>query len=261
VDEQRRLGELLGAYLAAAEGRVPAHRLPVLGPADTAALVDVVHDEMAQGETARAAHAAEHGHTIACARGCDACCANVIVVYEPEAVRVAAWLAEPAHAGARARFEAAWPRWQADAGEETLELKRLHERGEIAAAEALYAKLQRRAVMCAFNRDGACTIHPVRPNVCRNAHALDTPERCRPGSPERPRALELPPLDAFVRRASALFRTLHGRARPAEGPSTLCASVRRLLEAPPADAPPAHLSRNAPCPCGSGKKLKICCGT
>ena len=34
---------------------------------------------------------------------------------------------------------------------------------------------QRRA-MCAFNHEGACSIYPVRPAVCRKAHALDTSE-------------------------------------------------------------------------------------
>jgi hypothetical protein len=253
---------MLDEYGAAVDGRGPVHRLPVLGDDDAARVAGHIHGEMEKGEQARALVAREAGHTIACERGCNHCCANVIAVYEPEALRAAAWLAEPAQAQARARFLAAYPRWKAALGDGPERLRDLHGRGEVDRAEALYAELQRRRVMCAFNRDGSCLIHPVRPDVCRHAHALDTPDRCRPGSTERPLAFPFPPLDAFVDRALALFRAIDRRRNGTAAAAALCETVHRLLggSAPPDSAASSPPSRNAPCPCGSGKKYKRCCG-
>ncbi|MCA9676704.1 MAG: SEC-C domain-containing protein [Myxococcales bacterium] len=51
---------------------------------------------------------------------------------------------------------------------------------------------------------------------------------------------------------------MHRALRPDAGPEAVCDAVaRRLGLAAGAAAAPA---RNAPCPCGSGKKYKRCCG-
>jgi hypothetical protein len=215
---------------------------------------------MARGEEARALVARQAGRTIACAERCNHCCANVIAVYEPEALRVADWLAAPENAQARAHFAAAYPRWKAAVGDGPERMRELHERGEVDRAQEVYGELQRKRVMCAFNRDGSCVIHPVRPNVCRQAHALDTPDRCRPGSSERPQSFQFPPIDRFVDRALKLFRAIDERRNGAAAGASLCDTVHRLLGGEPIEARGQTISRNAPCPCGSGKKYKRCCG-
>jgi Fe-S-cluster containining protein len=43
----------------------------------------------------------------------------------------------------------------------------------------------RKSVLCAFNRGGECSIYPVRPTICRSAHAVDTAAYCT-GAAELP---------------------------------------------------------------------------
>jgi hypothetical protein len=162
----------------------------------------------------------------------------------------------------RAWFTGSYRRWKAAVGDGPERLRELHARGEVEAAETLYAELQRRRVMCAFNRDGSCAIHPVRPNVCRNAHALDTPDRCRPGSIERPQSFDFVPLREMIDRSVAVFRAMHAKRNETAtvAADALCDLVQRKLGGAATDAAASEPARNTPCPCGSGKKFKRCCG-
>lgn len=65
--------------------------------------------------------------------------------------------------------------------------------------------------MCAFNRDGLCTIYAVRPLVCRNCHALDTNQRCKAENygGELPAAHRFAPLESYVEYAQTLDRAMH----------------------------------------------------
>ena len=65
-------------------------RLPVITAAQGAAIARGLHAEVDGAHRDRAAHAAASGATIACGRGCTACCQTVVVTYLPEAARVAA---------------------------------------------------------------------------------------------------------------------------------------------------------------------------
>jgi Fe-S-cluster containining protein len=231
--------------------------LPRVTPADAVALTRRFHEAVDETVEARAAYASESGFHIACSEGCSACCRNPIVVSEGEALAVARWLSEPARAAARHQFEQAYPAWHAELGAELSMLSRREAEGRVTEAERIYEALRQRRVMCAFNQHGSCTIYPVRPTVCRHAHAVDTSEHCDAATPERPRALEFPPADEllygsrpFVRRLAAALGRPHTEA--------LCQAVHRLLEAPAAQ--PAPPGRNTPCPCGSGAKYKRCCG-
>src|SRR5687767_13140473 len=88
---------LVGALAADLRER-SARRLPVLADAQGAAIARGVHAEVDSGHEARAAHAAQVGDHIACARGCTACCETVVVTFLPEAAEVASWLSRPAAA-------------------------------------------------------------------------------------------------------------------------------------------------------------------
>ena len=240
--------------------------LPRVGRDDAGAIARMLHAEMDKGTEARAQFAQVNQLTIACERGCAACCENVVFAFEAEAVAVAQWLCEAGNEDARAWFEESYPRWREAAGD-------MPERAAAAIAvnrrkpfdDALKEVLNAR-LMCAFNREGSCTVYPVRPNYCRNCHALDTAEHCAADSEESPTAIQFDPLETFVRRSRPLAQALHvalGRERGV--PAPLCEAVHRLLRAGDArrlrdKEMSAKVGRNEPCPCGSGLKYKRCCG-
>src|SRR5581483_7280177 len=57
-------------------------------------------------------------HKIACAAGCNACCANFVRCSKAEALLVADWLRRPENAAALARFREKLPAWRSNAGDD-----------------------------------------------------------------------------------------------------------------------------------------------
>ncbi len=178
--------------------------------------------------------AAAKGVTIACTRGCSACCAHLVMVYAPEAIRVAAWLSLPHNAAIKAAFLAKVPEWREGAGDAPQRMSDLIASEDHNGRVEAHLEHFRKGVMCAFNgSEGQCTIYPVRPVACRNAHAVDTPDNCRPdaktGIPHV-RMFHFLPLDEFVQRARLLERATH-HAVGAEKlrPTALCEAVYQLL--------------------------------
>jgi hypothetical protein len=211
VDDQEatRLNELVEA-LASDPGYASGKRkflLPVsLGDAETIAAG--LQDEVDTGVTAREAAIAAQGLTLACKRGCTGCCEEPIMVFRPEAVRVARWLKQPENAEARAAFLAAYPAWKAKVGQTPARLSELSP-GAPEAYLAAHVAGWRQRVLCAFNRDGDCTIYPVRPITCRGGHALHTSERCVGSSPEPAARASFVPLERFIARTRVLLGATH----------------------------------------------------
>lgn len=230
TDEERlgRLVEELGSDPAYASGRRSFPR--TVTPGDAMAIAAGLNAEVDKGCDARARAATRDGVKIACARGCNGCCEEPILVYRPESLRAAAWLAQPENAAARERFLAAYPIWKGRAGDGPERLAALTAGGDAAAFKAAHVAEWRKQVLCAFNQAGDCTIYPVRPGVCRNAHAADTSEHCG-GASKRPAArLEFVPLDTFMERARLLLRaTHHALGGPKGRPEPLCDAVYRML--------------------------------
>ncbi len=211
-------------------------RLPVITAAQGAAIARGLHAEVDGAHRDRAAHAAASGATIACARGCTACCQTVVVTYLPEAARVAAWLARPESTAARQAFVDAYPDWRARIGDGTDRLVDCERRGDLEAAQREFDDLRRRRVPCPFLRDGACSIYEVRPVVCRHTMALDTAEHCGPPTPgaARPRMLAFAPADQLVGHGTRLLRFAHRRMPGGSDPARpLADAVRDLLEVSP----------------------------
>ena len=235
--DSERLERLARALTQADGKRV---KLPVVPHADAAAMVAAMH---AQLDDAIARRDAEIGERMACRMGCNACCTSPVLATEGEAIAIAAWLRE--HPEARAQFEAAYVTWRAALGE-------LVEQTSARSAEenaAWMARMQQRHVMCAFNQGGACSVYAARPAVCRRTHALDTNEHCTSETVPA-RYYEHPEAEAVYDGQRPLRFALHKALRPGSRLELVCASVHRLL---------GEVSRNAPCPCGSGKKYKRCC--
>lgn len=201
--------------------------------ADVATIAGGLQDEVDRGVEARAASIAAQGMTVACKRGCNGCCEEPIMVFRPEAVRVARWLDQPENAEARAAFRAAYPAWRDQVGDVPAKLSARFVKDPASYVDA-HVEAWRMGVMCAFNRDGACSIYPVRPIPCRTAHALETSEYCT-GAATRPAArASFVPLEQFVARTRKLLAAAHHAVRGPKGRvEALCNVVYELLPPTP----------------------------
>jgi Fe-S-cluster containining protein len=221
-------------------------RLPVIAAEDAAGLVMVMHAQLDHAIGERNAEAAAQGMKIACSAGCAACCTSPLLVSEGEAITVAAWLAD--HPDERARFAAAYPVWKRAVGPAGDAVT--HARTDEDRAAAI-RELRKREVMCAFNRDGLCTIYEARPARCRKVHALDTNAACGATGDGQVRYFQHARTEMTFEEQEPMRGAIHHALRPNAGLELLVGAVHRLLD--------ARVPRNAPCPCGSGKKSKHCC--
>lgn len=230
--EEQRLAKLVRDLTSDGSNASKDRRLPRVRVDDAGTIARALHEEMDAATQARAQFAAERKLRIACERDCNACCENMIIVFEPEAIAVAQWLSQPENRDVREAFLDAYPRWREGVGDTPERLARLQEQGELDEYQRLLAEVWRKRVMCAFNRDGDCSVYPVRPNVCRSCHALDTNKHCCADdkSGVLPSVIDFPPLDHFMERTRPLMMAAHiGVRGDRRGPSALCDAVYRLL--------------------------------
>ncbi|HKA88859.1 MAG TPA: hypothetical protein VKE22_14420 [Haliangiales bacterium] len=189
--------------------------------------------EVDRGTQAREAVAEKQGIKIACHRGCSGCCSEMVLVREPEAMSVAEWLERPENAETRRLFLEAYPVWRAAVGDTPERLSELLYGEDRAAYEQAHVAQWRTGILCAFNREGACTIYPVRPVACRNAHAVDTPDRCYPSRTDGKPAtrLEFQPVEDFVKLSRRVLQAAHHAVRgPKSKQEALVHAVWRLLQ-------------------------------
>jgi Fe-S-cluster containining protein len=231
LTEEERLSRLIDELVSDpgyASGRRSFPR--TVAPEDAITIAAALTNEIDKGCAARAQVAERDGVTIACGRGCNGCCQEPIIVYRPDSLRVAAWLSRPENSAAREAFLAAYPIWKGQVGDGPAQLAALTVKGDAAAFKAAHVVEWRKQVLCAFNRGGDCSIYPVRPGVCRNAHAVDTSERCSGASDKPATRLEFVPLDQFVERARHLLRAAHhALGGPRGQPEPLCDVVHQML--------------------------------
>jgi Fe-S-cluster containining protein len=236
--------------------------LPIVQRQDAVEVTAALHRALDVAAARREQEIQRDGATLACSAGCAACCHTAVMVFEPEALRVAELLARPEHAEARAHFLAQYPAWHAELGKDVERIRTLHVMGRVEDAERVFFRLQARRVMCALNRDGLCSVYEARPGICRNTHALDTAAHCTPGGERGPAVMGFAPMDHLMEQLPLVTATLQDALRREDQtpPDALCSAVHRLLTAAPAAEPaPPEPARNAACPCGSGAKYKHCC--
>lgn len=194
---------------------------------------EAIAAEVDRGCAVRAEAGARRRLPVVCARGCNGCCEELVLVWLPEAIAIARWLMEPAQRDVRDRFVAAFPAWEKAVGDAPRRLAELRAARDGAAFLEAHRAQWGRRVLCAFNVDGDCAIYPVRPVSCRTAHAVETSARCSGANlGGRPAArLAFPPLDDYVAQADHVLRTaqaaLGGDRRRAE---SLCTAVHRLVQ-------------------------------
>lgn len=231
ADEAERLLGLMNQLLsdrAYATGDRPFPH-PV-SPDDATFISRKLQEAVEEGTEVRARKAEEAGLTIACKMGCNACCMQPILVWLPEAMAVAEHLREPENAAAREAFLAAYPAWRAAVGDSL-------ERAGDAGATQDFDRYRRahqiawsKRTLCAFNRDGLCSIYSVRPVQCRHYHALDTAEHCGYDSNTQPAHLDFKPLDEFLSRARLVGSALHhALGAPRMRMVALCTAVYEML--------------------------------
>lgn len=200
------------------------------------AIAEALAEEMDEGVSARAAQAERQGFRIHCHKGCTSCCNVLVVCYLPEALRIASYLSQPEQAEAKAAFLAAYPQWSAQAGNVPARATAAFVEGRQKEYDELQLGHFRKAIPCAFLREGACSIYPVRPLGCRNAHALDTAEHCVADPPggKPPAAVDFVPLSRLLQRATQLLHAVHNaKSRDRHGQKSVCTAVYELLTRPP----------------------------
>ena len=207
-----------------------------IGDAEAVEIVSALAEEFDEGVRIRAAHAEQQGLRIHCHPGCSSCCAILVTCYLPEALRIAAYLKQPEHAEEKAAFLAAYPTWKQQTGSASERVMAAFAQGQQATLDAVHLEHFRRAIPCAFLRDGQCSIYPVRPLGCRNAHALDTSAHCVADPPggKPAAAADFVPLTRLLKNATQLFHAIHNaKSSERHGQKSVCVAVYELLTRPP----------------------------
>jgi Fe-S-cluster containining protein len=234
-DEERlaRLVSELGSDPRYATGsrRFPLH----IAKDEAIAIAQALAEEFDTAASARAAQAQRQGLHIYCKAGCSACCEVMVMVYRPEALAIAQWLGQPENHAVRERFLAAYPAWRAAVGQTPERLTQLFASGQQEGYDALHLQQWRQRTLCAFNHEGSCSIYPVRPLACRNAHALDTDANCPASAPAPPAAVSFLPLERFLKDATRVLRAAHNATTPRRHEQqSVCAFVHSILGERPA---------------------------
>ncbi|MBL9004308.1 MAG: YkgJ family cysteine cluster protein [Myxococcales bacterium] len=234
-DREQRLARIVtqldtDARYAMGSRRFPGH----VSPTDAIEIAAALADELDDGARARAQKAEQQGMQIACDIGCHRCCTVVVTAYQPEILRIAQFLEQPENAAEKKGFLDRYSAWRAAVGDEVEALPQTMAQGQQAEIDRLHFALWRRGALCAFNEGGICTIYPVRPLACRNAHALDTDAYCVPDPPggKRPTMVDFVPMNRFLNKATRLLHAAHNAiAAPGQRhqQEALCSSVFRLL--------------------------------
>jgi Fe-S-cluster containining protein len=165
--------------LAIGEGQMAASAVVPAGPTNLTQILPVLQsldDSLVAGV---AAQLARQGHTVSCKAGCGACCRQIVPLSIFEAEALAAWI--------RALPEA---RRQELAGRFHQALLQLAAAGLIdrmvsedwlahtESARKLSLDYLHQRIPCPFLEDESCSIHPIRPLICREYLVTSPPERC-----------------------------------------------------------------------------------
>ncbi len=232
-----RLNRLLTELSSDPRYALGSKRFPLaIGDAEAVAMVEALAEEFDEGVALRAAQAARQELHIHCHAGCSSCCDILVTCYLPEALRIAAFLQQPEQAAVKAAFLATYPVWKERAGNASERAMAAFAQGRQQQFDDIHQEHFRKRIPCAFLADGRCSIYPVRPLGCRNAHALDTAAHCVADPPEaKPAAaVDFVPLSRLMKNATQLFHAVHNaKSSERHGQKSVCVAVYELLTRPP----------------------------
>jgi Fe-S-cluster containining protein len=235
--DPERLARLCGELVSDPRYVTGSKRFPLsVSDGEAVAMAEALAEEFDEGVRARAAQAERQGLHIHCHAGCSTCCGNLVSCYLPESLRIAEFLKQPEQAEVKAAFVAAYPSWRERTGDLPEQAMAAFSSGQQARYDELHQAHFRKAIPCAFLVEGCCSIYPVRPLGCRNAHALDTAANCvaDPADGRPAQAVEFVPLSRLLRSANQLFHAAHNaKSRERHGQKSVCVAVYELLTRPP----------------------------
>ncbi len=173
-----------------------------------------------------------HGQTVRCSKGCGACCRQLVPITTLEARALAEHVAN-APVERRERWESRYADAQQrlDAAGLTGVLSNL---GSLDAgqANALGHRYFELGIECPFLEDGACSVHAVRPAICREYLVTSDPVHCANPTPQTVARVPVPT------RVSAALATLARQSEPGQPfPWLALPLAPRWLQAHP-DLPP-----------------------
>ncbi|MGA9672354.1 MAG: YkgJ family cysteine cluster protein [Terracidiphilus sp.] len=168
--------------LAVGDGRISASAVVPAGETTLTEILPILRelDNSLIGMAASASVAA--GRPISCKAGCGACCRQLVPISIFEAESLAAWirsLPEPQQQELAQRFHHTLQTLAASGM-----LDRLVESGkefwepENEAHQRLAIDYHHQGVPCPFLVDESCSIHPIRPLICREYLVSSPPEHC-----------------------------------------------------------------------------------
>jgi Fe-S-cluster containining protein len=161
------------------DGKFKATAVVPAGPTNLTQILPVIQsldDSLIAGVTTQLAEA---GRTISCKAGCGACCRQMVPISIFEAEALSAWirtLPEARQQVLAERFHQALLKLAAGGlidrmvNEDWL--------AETASAHQLALEYLYQRVACPFLEDESCSIHPIRPLVCREYLVSSPPEHC-----------------------------------------------------------------------------------
>lgn len=201
---------------------------------DAAAITCGLHFAMDQLTDARAQYADENGQKIACDQGCTHCCESLVMVLRGESIAIAEWMLDPSNKDTREWFlTESYQRWRDAIGDAPSRAQAALRGDDTEAYVKVSLEVWQKRVMCAFNRDGLCAIYNVRPNTCRNSHALDSDEHCLATSTEAPETIPFEDIQSFRFGTRPLTHSLHRALGGETGiTSSVCHEVHELLTDP-----------------------------
>ena len=137
-------------------------------------------------------NAEANGETISCAKGCGACCRQLVPIAESEAYQLRELvnaMPEPRRATMQARFAAAKEQLQASEL-----LTGILFPGELSVEEKRRLGLEYfgQGIACPFLEEESCGIHPDRPLACREYLVTSPAVNCAAPSAETVQCVEMP---------------------------------------------------------------------
>lgn len=164
-------------------------KLPLLVERTVAEIAATRERISSEFETSLRGIVAEGGPSITCRKGCNNCCHHPTTVTIAEGLLIYRWLTSHG-------------RWSPS-------MRKLAQETSDALLGLSYAVWLLSAQPCMFlDKDGACSIYPVRPMQCRTTFSIDVEEKCHPhGLRPGTILMRAEPLDEFNRiEARALKR-------------------------------------------------------
>ena len=161
------------------EGSFTAHATVPAGPTNLTAILPVIQsieDSLIGGVCAQLAAA---GQPVRCGAGCGACCRQLVPLSLFEAEALADWmrtLTEEQLQVLERRFQRSVAALNAAGMLERLE--QLDWMNDDAGARQLCMDYLRLRVACPFLEAESCSIHPIRPLICREYLVVSPPECC-----------------------------------------------------------------------------------